>query len=123
MNDMDVWRRELIDEVRTIANHQMLERLWLGEDPHEVSSYLEEVAHIFDDYDINGFLLRSTDETRLTPQQFAALRRFRDEMAHYVSQIKNEYSNAPDNEFVLSDPRWKNVMKLAQDFMGAIENP
>jgi hypothetical protein len=56
MRDHTIWRNELISVIRTISDINKLERLWSGINPHEISSFSEEVAHVFDDYSINYFI-------------------------------------------------------------------
>jgi hypothetical protein len=120
MKNQAVWREELFSEIRTIANESELEALWLGLDSNATSSFAEEVAHIFDDYDINGFISLGANEIGLQASQLQALCRFRDLLSDYVDQMRPININSIDPNLVLNDPRWKAVVVSAADFIQSL---
>jgi hypothetical protein len=117
MRDYEIWRTELVSEIRTIANADELKRLWSGLEPHAISSFAEEVAHVFDDYDIDGFIAAEPNKAKLNIEQFAALRRFRDRFAAYVDGMVPAPLTAIDHETVLADPKWGEVTRTALEFI------
>ena len=121
MRDIAIWRLELFDELRTIANRSELEQLWSGVNPNAISSYQEEVEHVFSDFDIDGFLSLDPKQNGLTPPQLLALRRFRDEFSNYVDYTNREYKGKPDFRVVLADSQWARIMFLAQEFVALID--
>ena len=120
MMDHATWRRELFDEIRTIADRKELEDLWFGKDSTAISSYEEEVAHVFDDYDIDGFIERSAAERWLVPTQLDALRNFRDTFANFVRDTRMKFGEKVDPHIILNDPKWAKVMSAAKDFITLI---
>jgi len=121
--DFEGWRNELISEIRVISKRSEIEKLWSGIEPKRISSYEEEVAHVFSDYDIDGFLSLDEGKTGLTPLQTAALRKFRDSFHKYVGFTNKEYNGLPDYRLILEDPKWDSIMKLAAEFISMIEKP
>ena len=116
MKDHEIWRSELVSEIRTIANAGELKRLWSGLDPHAISSFAEEVTHVFDDYDIDGFIAAGPDKAKLQLEQFGALRRFRDQFAAYIDGVAPTPLASINHEKVLADPQWGEVTELAREF-------
>ena len=121
MRDIPTWRKELFDEIRTISNRNELEQLWMGTDLKFCSSYSEEVEHIFDDFNIRGFLSLKSEQSGLTPTQRLMLQKFCDEFTNYVQYTNREHKGMPDPEVVLSDPRWSRIISLAQAFVRLID--
>lgn len=117
MKDHEIWRSELCSEIRTIADEGELRRLWSGDDPNAISSLAEEVAHIFDDYNIEGFIATGPARARLDLEQFGALRKFRDEFATYIDGAAPKSLALIDHEQALVDPRWISVMNAAREFI------
>jgi hypothetical protein len=121
MRDAATWRKSLFDEIRTIASRSEIERLWSGKDPLAISSYQEEVAHVFDDFDADGFIAMASTKNWLDNAQLTALRDFRDEFASYVIDTNREFGGQPDYQVVLADPRWTQIMSLADTFISLID--
>lgn len=122
MRNHATWRSELFSEIRTIANADELKRLWSGLDEHGISSFAEEIAHVFDDYDIDGFIAAGPDRARLQPNQFGALRRFRDQFAVYIAGLAPAALTTINHERVLSDPQWGEVTRLAREFVALLDS-
>lgn len=121
MRDHEIWRSELVDEIRTLANVDELKRLWAGLDPHAISSFAEEVAHVFDDYDIDGFIAAGPNQAKLQTEQFEALRRFRDRFAAYVDTLAPTSLTLIDYNAVLADPQWSEVTEAAREFIALFD--
>ncbi|HZZ91130.1 MAG TPA: hypothetical protein VFE23_01120 [Usitatibacter sp.] len=120
MRDAKIWRDELFSEIRTISNRFELNRLWSGVDKKWVSSFAEEVEHVFSDFDIDAFLAADQSVTQLTPDQLAALRAFRDALASYVSKLSRPTSRISYQD-VLLDPAWEPVMRAAANFAQMVD--
>ena len=116
MRNIDTWRDELFSEIRTLANPFELNRLWSGVDGRNISSFAEEVEHIFSDYDIDGFLFLDQAHTTLTQEQALALRSFRDAFSKYVERLPIPVSSVRSKD-VLIDPAWNAVMQAARNFV------
>ena len=120
MRDHNNWRSELISEIRTIADTNELRRLWSGAEPQSISSFAEEVSHVFDDYDIDGFIAAGVDKSKLRLDQFEALGKFRDQFAAYIRGWSSTPLTSIRHEQILGDPRWHEVTKSACDFIGLL---
>ena len=121
MRDHEIWRRVLVSEIRTIANDGELKRLWSGLDPHAISSFAEEVAHVFDDFDIDGFVTAGPGKAKLHLEQFDALRRFRDRFAAYIDGMAPASLISINQETVLADPQWGEVTGAAREFIALLD--
>ena len=121
MRDHDIWCSELVSEIRTIADTSELKRLWSGADPRSVSSFAEEVAHVFDDYDINGFIAAGAGVGKLHHEQLDALVRFRDRFAAYIDRLAPTPLVAIGYERVLGDPQWGDVTNAAREFIALLD--
>jgi hypothetical protein len=120
MKDHEIWRTELFSEIRTIADASELRRLWSGKDAHQISSFAEEVAHVFDDFDIDGFIAAGPEKAKLRPEQFDALCKFRNFFSIYIDSKASMTLTTVDHESILSDPNWKEVTKAASEFISSI---
>jgi hypothetical protein len=122
MRDHDIWRSELINEIRTIANPNELKRLWSGADSHLISSFAEEVAHVFDDYDIDGFIASGQYKAKLDLEQFVALQKFRDLFAEFVNKMAPMPLTSIAHETVLADQHWSGVSNAAREFITLLDD-
>lgn len=120
MRDHNNWRGELISEIRTIADANELRRLWSGVDPQSISSFAEEVSHVFDDYDIDGFIAAGADKAKLRLDQFQALRKFRDQFAAYIRGLSPTPLTSIRHEQILGNPQWREVTKSAHEFIALL---
>jgi hypothetical protein len=116
MRDIKIWKKELFSEICTIADLEELENLWSGKNKTAISSFSEEVSHVFDDYDIDGLIAKGANEIGLTSDQFNALCRFRDQFLSYINSAPQGNSAHPNYLDVLKDPKWIAVSKAAQEF-------
>jgi len=121
MKDANTWRGELISEIRTIANPEKLARLWYGKDGLEISSFSEEVAHVFDDYDIDGFLAQDLALSQLNEAQHVALQDFRDRFSDFIDRLGNRNVSAIDPKEILDNPGWSLVVEKARRFLQLID--
>ena len=121
MRDHEIWRSELVSEIRMIANDGDLKRLWSGLDPHAISSFAEEAAHVFDDFDIDGFITAGPGKGKLQLEQFCALRRFRDRFAAYIDGVAPTPLTSINHETVLADPQWTEVTGAAREFIALLD--
>jgi hypothetical protein len=120
MRDIDIWRNELFDVVCTIANRNELEALWLGRNPSQISSYEEEVAHVFNDYEIDAFLDLDPTVSGATRPQIEALRGFRDTFREFVTHVTHSYGQTPDPRAILADNGWAEVQRRAEIFVRSL---
>ena len=116
--DALTWKAELIDEVRTLSNLKELETLWLGKDPHRISSFTEEVAHVFADLDIDSFLALDPTVVGLSEIQRQSLIQFRDALSDYVDATKHVHR---DDKAILEDPSFRRITGLADLFIQQLE--
>jgi hypothetical protein len=121
MRDHTIWRNELISVIRTIADANELERLWSGINPRKISSFSEAVAHVFDDYSIDDFILAGPQKAVLNIEQFDALCRFRDRFSRYIDEIALKPLGSMSHKKILMDPQWHEVIKAAQEFITLLD--
>jgi hypothetical protein len=117
----EVWRAELFDEIRTIADPVELRSLWLGHNPDRISSFREEVAHVFDDLDIDGFLRLDSRETGMSSDMREILVSFRDAFSALIRELSVNGFPA-DDRVILDDPRFMNVSRLARRFVDRLNS-
>lgn len=121
MRDHDIWRAELFSEIRTIANADEIRRLWSGLDAHAISSFAEEVAHVFNDYDIDGFIDAGCHKAQLNLDQFRALRKFRNQLASCVDEMAATPLALIDHQAVLASLGWGEVTESAREFVALLD--
>lgn len=119
--DALTWKTELTDELRTFANPDELELLWLSGNSERISSFSEEVAHVFDDLDIDAFLALSPNDTGLSNAQQRYLLDFRNALSAYVDQLKSMKRPRPSDKEILEDLDFKRITALARRFVEEIE--
>jgi len=117
--NVSTWKAELIDELRTFSNLEELERLWLGKDPQIISSFTEEVAHVFDDLDIDGFLALDPASIGFSEIQRQYLMEFRDALSNYVELMKRV--RRTNDKAILDDPSFQRITTLADHFVRQLD--
>lgn len=116
MRDVNIWKRELLDTIDDIGHPERVKSLWFGPpDRKEVSSYTEFVAHVFDDFDIDGFLNLPLSESKIDEQQKVSLQKFRDEFDKFIEVTRYTFGSKLDSRLIFEQDGWKRVMRAASD--------
>jgi len=118
MRDPDTWRTELISEIRTISNTVELRDLWRGRGGG-ISSFAEEVSHVFDDYDIDAYLADRA-AIDLSDDQARTLKEFRDHFSTFIASCRQPLHLVSSDE-ILAQPGWHQVCEAARKFIQAVD--
>lgn len=110
---------ELRSVIETIADPQQLRQLWSGSKHQEISSPAEEIAHVFDDYQIDAILKTDRSVLDVSESEFRALTVFRDSINRYLEHIAPRRLQSIDWREVLDDPYWRDVSSAAKAFTEA----
>jgi hypothetical protein len=121
MRNIEIWRHELFVTIRAISDSVGMRRLWLGLEPGAISSFAEEVAHVFHDFDIDGLIKLGPEGARLNLKQFSALCEFRDQLRMYVNGVPTRPLTLVDPITVLDDPKWEEVVRAARKFVSLLD--
>ncbi len=104
------WKMKILNTIHEIQDAEFQKRVWLEGKGPEVSSWDETMCGLFDDYDIDGFLKLELNESGLSKNQYAELKKLRDELNIYCEQV----GETPTVEYILSDPRWLQIRTAAE---------
>ena len=97
-----------IEEASSIKQQKMY---WLNENNVDgyISSYIELMCTLFDDFDFDDFVKNTVCHLGFPPKLIELLQEFRDTIKNY--QAKDE----TDDRAIIEDPNWHIVVEKAQD--------
>ena len=97
-----------IEEASSIKQQRMY---WLNENNVEgyISSYIELMCTLFDDFDFDDFVKNTACHLGFPPKLIELLQEFRDAIKNY--QAKDE----TDDRAIIEDPNWHIVVEKARD--------
>lgn len=110
----ELWREKIKRAVEGIASKDFQSKAWFGKGD-EISSPEEVYATLLDDFTFEDFL--TNDDINLTDLQKNKGRRLVGVMEGYppINQPN------PNPYFVIDDPEWEKVRKVAQDFLDSLD--
>jgi hypothetical protein len=100
-----VYRENVIEHLKELADAEFQQRAWLGKIPNIVSSYEEVVCGLFDDSGLGDALEAEELYPVFDPDTDAVLRRLSAEVLKIRSQ---------DPRLILNDPQLVNIRGLAE---------
>ena len=97
-----------IEEASSIKQQKMY---WLNENNVDgyISSYIELICTLFDDFDFDDFVKNTAYRLGFPPKLIELLQEFRDAIKNY--QAKDE----TDDRAIIEDPNWHIVVEKARD--------
>ena len=105
--DMTVWRKLVIDEIRTLSDEEFQRKAWFGEGQWQ-SSPDEDFCLFFDNARVPEFLAHA--DNGLDKLQASRLARLSDMMRH----LSDNLPNAIKPEELIDDPRWQAIRDQAR---------
>ncbi len=104
--DMAIWRRLVLDEVRSIADEQQQRKTWFGVGPL-IDGPTEQFCAFFDNASVPDFLVRF--DNGLNEEQIVQLTQLTAQMRHLSDTIRGFIRPAD----LIDDPRWEEIRKQA----------
>jgi hypothetical protein len=109
----DLIIENIYNKIKELSDRELQKKLWLNEhnDTGLISSYIELMNGLFDDYDFNGFVNKTAREYGLSDTTILELNELR--------IMLNNYQEKETDKEIINDPKWekiviqaKNVLKL-----------
>jgi hypothetical protein len=91
-----------------LSNLSLQRKLWLNEsnDTGLISSYAELMSSLFDDFNFNDFIDRTSSEIGLSDDAIIELNKLR--------ELLNNYNDKESDEEIINDPEWEKIVKQAK---------
>lgn len=91
-----------------LANLSLQRKLWLNEnnDTGLISSYTELMCSLFDDFQFDDFVDKTSSEIGLSEDAILELKRLR--------ELLNNYKEKESDEEIINDPEWRKVVSQAK---------
>lgn len=105
--DQEEWLQNILSVVQNFADADYQERVWVRGEGPEADSLTEAYCGIFDDYDIEGFILQCVQYSQLSGDQLNSLRLLRDALKEFG------FDDQQPDKIVIGDPAWTVVRELA----------
>jgi hypothetical protein len=106
MMNSKVWCCGILSAVSELSDIEYQRKVWLGEDKDRVSSFIEVVNRMYDDYDVDGFLRTVGPSLRNPSEVTSALKT----LETALDSIDN---NASDST-IIALPEWPLICALAE---------
>ena len=118
MMDRETWLRRILEATRDLADEGYQERVWVRGEGPEVDSSTEAVCRLIDDYDLQTFLAEAAENTWISNDQLAALRRLGAALTRYAVNGED-----PDDATRIGSPGWQKIRRLADATLEAFKTP
>lgn len=91
-----------------LSDLRIQRKLWLNEnnDSGLISSYVELMCSLFDDFNFDDFVDKTPYEIKLSSTTISALKKLR--------ELLNSYQEKESDEEIINDPAWQKVVEQAQ---------
>ena len=105
--------KSIYDNIEEASSIKQQKMYWLNENNVEgyVSSYIELMCTLFDDFDFDDFVKNTAYRLGFPPKLIELLQEFRDAIKNY--QAKDE----TDDRAIIEDPNWHIVVEKARDII------
>ncbi|MEZ5824988.1 MAG: hypothetical protein R3C97_09670 [Geminicoccaceae bacterium] len=118
--NIDIWRNELFDIIKAISNKDELQMLWYGSNRDMISSYDEDLEHLFGLYNIEKFALLNEHESKINKSQNNLLKTFIKEIDNFEKARKLDPSDFSPDIVLINSSEWKVVMHAAKRFINSL---
>ena len=103
--------KSIYDNIEEASSIKQQKMYWLNENNVDgyISSYIELMCTLFDDFDFDDFVKNTACHLGFPPKLIELLQEFRDAIKNY--QAKDE----TDDRAIIEDPNWHIVVEKARD--------
>ena len=103
--------KSIYDNIEEASSIKQQKMYWLNENNVDgyISSYIELMCTLFDDFDFDDFVKNTACRFGFPPKLIELLQEFRDTIKNY--QAKDE----TDDRAIIEDPNWHIVVEKARD--------
>lgn len=109
--DYFIWKKNLYGAINDISSLQTQKELWLGGNPNYISSYVEVINTLYDDFDFERFIGVKWNNFGLSTELHDLLNELDNMLNLYVNKVDVGLS---DSE-ILHDSKWISITKKAQE--------
>jgi len=104
---LDIWKNNILTSIKEISNLELQKLTWTGKHPFYVSSFVESINTLYDDYAFDEYIdylkvnVSKTDELYL---KFTIL-----------DNMINKYKQSDKSDLeILNDPKWIDITLVAK---------
>ena len=113
MMSKDFWAFRIRETLVELADITYQKRVWLGHSTNEVSSFVEAVCHLYDDYDLRGFLSTQLEDRKNKSEILQAF----GELRKAVDAVNESWREAE----IVESPEMEVVRKLASQALALLD--
>lgn len=105
---MDKYIKNIYDKILEISDLELQKKLWLNinNDTGMISSYIELMCTLFDDYDFDYFIEEVAIKEKLSSNTVFELKILR--------KMLNEYTEKDNDEEIINDVKWNTIVSQAK---------
>lgn len=105
---MDVITKNIYDDIIELSDLNLQRKLWLNEknDTGLISSHVEVMCRLFDDYQFDDFVDKASSEVGLSENTIRELKKLRG--------LLNNYNEKESDEEIINDPEWGKIAEQAK---------
>jgi hypothetical protein len=111
-----VWKRNICDALKDLADIEMQGRTWSGADPSEISSFTETLAMLYDSFDFERYIqfYRSVERDYEVYEKLSEL----NNLINAYKDIGYEIEKMDrGHETILEDIRWRKITEKANEVL------
>lgn len=103
-------KEQIYECIVELSDLKLQRKLWLNEDNDTglISSYIELICTLFDDYNFDGFIDNYDTRNGLSQTTILQLRKLRELLNHYIQK------EVEDNNAIINDLEWQKIVYFAQ---------
>lgn len=103
-----IWKNNILKSLIDLSDLEFQNETWLGKNPHFISSYIETINTLFDDFDFERYAdyyksINGNDKLYLDFNE--------------LIDMVNEYQEPDSEELILKDEKWIAITKKASDII------
>ncbi len=103
-----IWKNNILKSLLDLSDIEFQKETWLGKNPHFISSYIETINTLFDDFDFERYVdyYKSINGNDELYSQFNKL----------INMV-NQYQEPDSDELILKDKKWIAITKMAKEII------
>ena len=103
-----IWKINILKSLIDLSDIDFQKETWLGNNPNFISSYIETVNTLFDDFDFERYVKYYASINGKNDLYF----RFND-----LINMINQYEEPDNDELILKDPKWISITNKAKEII------
>lgn len=98
----------IYNKIIELSDLDLQRKLWLNENNNTglISSYAELMSSLFDDFNFDDFIDRTSSEIGLSDDTIIELNKLR--------ELLNNYNDKESGEEIINDPEWEKIVEQAK---------